>query len=82
MTFQSQTGIKNLLRLVVILILNHTILMERAFIYNLTDKFLFLLYKKFHKKNFEIIINALLNNNYPLDFINKPIKKRTKKVFL
>ena len=55
--------------------------MEKALIYNVTDKVLLLSHKKFRNKNFEIIRNAQLNNNYALDFLNKHIKERTKKIF-
>ena len=58
---------------------HHPISMKKALIYNLTDKVLLLSHEKFHNKNFEIIRTALLNNNYPLDFINKHIKKRSQK---
>ena len=37
--------------------------------------------KIFHSKNCEIIIDILIRNEYPLDFINQQINKRFSKIF-
>ncbi|KYQ47753.1 hypothetical protein ALC60_13217, partial [Trachymyrmex zeteki] len=45
-------------------------------IISLIDRVLALSHPRFHCKNFEFIINILMNNGYPLDLIFKNIKKR------
>jgi len=46
--------------------------------YGLIDRAFSLSHPSFHQKNFEFVINALLDNGYPLAFIFDKIKKRIK----
>jgi len=57
--------------------LNH----KKGVIYGLTDKIINLSHPRFHEKNFTDIINLLLNNGYPLEFIFSNIHNRLKKLF-
>ena len=55
---------------------HHPTPQKKAIIYGLVDKCIFLSDPNFHRKNLELIKQFLLSNNYPLQFINKHIKKR------
>jgi len=46
----------------------HPVTQKRGVVMNLTDK-VFLSHSDFQQKNFSFIINFLLDNFYPLDFI-------------
>lgn len=59
----------------------HPLCQKRGIIISLTDKVFRLSHPKFHKENFELIINILLNNGYPLSFIFHTIDDRLKKLF-
>ena len=56
----------------------HPLSQKRGVIMGMVDKAFFLSHPEFHQKNLELIINILLNNDYPLDFIFKTIKTRLK----
>ena len=58
----------------------HPIHHKKNIVYNLTDRAFLLSDKKFHKNNRKIITDLLLKNKYPLDFINKQIKTRLRKI--
>jgi len=45
------------------------------------DRAFLLSHQKFHQKNFNFIINTLLSNNYPLQFIFDTISIRLKTFF-
>ncbi|KAL6416525.1 hypothetical protein ACFW04_013388 [Cataglyphis niger] len=47
----------------------------------LIDRAFRLFHPQFHQKNFNFIINILLNNNYPLDFIFLTLHNRLKYLF-
>jgi len=44
-------------------------------IISLIDRLIFLSHSKFHKDNFDLIINILLDNGYPLNLIFHAIKR-------
>ena len=48
---------------------------------SLVDKVVSLSHPKFHQKNFDLIINILLTNGYPIEIIFGNIKKRLHKIF-
>ena len=54
---------------------------KKNIIYNLVDRAFLLSGEIFHSKNHEIIIDILIRNEYPLDFINQQINKRFNKIF-
>ena len=58
----------------------HPIHHKKNIVYNLTDRAFLFSDKKFHKNNRKIITDLLLKNKYPLDFINKQIKTRLRKI--
>jgi len=65
-----------------ILIFIHTILLStKKVIYGLTDRIVSLSHPKYFQKNFEKIIQVLLDNNYPLNFIFNNTNIRLKKLF-
>ena len=56
----------------------HPICQKRGTVIGLIDRVIHLSHPNFHSKNFSLIIEILLNNNYPLDFIFKTIQDRIK----
>ena len=59
---------------------SHPTYQKKNIIYNLVDRAFLLSDKIFHSKNREIIIDILIRNKYPLDFINQQINKRFNKI--
>ena len=59
---------------------SHPIEQKRAMIFTLVDKATCLADKIFHNKNINIIKEFLVNNEYPLKFVNYNIKKRLQKI--
>ena len=57
---------------------HHPLTHKRGIVIGLVDRILALSHPKFHEKNFLYIINLLLDNNYPLDFIFNTIRNRIK----
>jgi len=57
---------------------NHPLIHKRGVIFSLIDKVLLLSNPIFQQKNLNIIIENLLNNGYPLNFIFKNINNRIK----
>jgi len=58
---------------------NHPWCHKIGMIYGLLDRAFFLSHPSFHQKNIEFVINALLDNGYPLAFILDKLTKRIKK---
>ncbi|KYN19273.1 hypothetical protein ALC57_08450 [Trachymyrmex cornetzi] len=54
----------------------HPLSQKIGTIFGLIDRIILLSHPKFHKKNFDFIINVLLSNGYPLKLIFTTIKKR------
>ncbi|KYN09785.1 hypothetical protein ALC57_18089, partial [Trachymyrmex cornetzi] len=54
----------------------HPLSQKIGTILGLIDRIILLSHPKFHKKNFDSMINILLNNGYPLRLIFKSIKQR------
>ncbi|XP_071580549.1 uncharacterized protein [Temnothorax nylanderi] len=61
---------------------HHPISHKRGVIYGLVDKIVLISHPQFHRKNFNLIIQILLDNGYPLPFIFSTIKNRLRQVFL
>jgi hypothetical protein len=59
---------------------NHPPIHKKGVIYGLTDRIVSLSHPKYFQKNFEKMIQILLDN-YPLDFIFSSINNRLKKLF-
>ncbi|KYN26675.1 hypothetical protein ALC57_03955 [Trachymyrmex cornetzi] len=57
---------------------NHPINHKRGVIIGQFDRIIFLSHPKFHTKNIENMIDILLNNGYPLEFLFSTINKRIK----
>ncbi|KYM98511.1 hypothetical protein ALC62_10773 [Cyphomyrmex costatus] len=57
---------------------NHPISQKRGVIYSLVDRAFLLSDVVFHEKNLILIINILLDNDYPLSFIFDTINQRIK----
>ncbi|KYM94598.1 hypothetical protein ALC62_14771 [Cyphomyrmex costatus] len=57
---------------------NHPLSQKRGTVSSLVDRAFFLLDVSFHYKNFNFIINILLDNDYPLNFIFNTINQRLK----
>ena len=55
---------------------NHSTQLKRNIVFNLTDRAINLSHKQFHKDNISLIKKILLENSYPIDFINANIKER------
>ena len=55
---------------------NHPIQQKKNIIYNLVDRALLLSQKSFHKANLRKVKTIILNNDYPLEFINQNIRNR------
>ena len=49
-------------------------------VYNLVDRAFLLSDEKFHSNNHKFITHFLINNKYPIDFINVHINNRLKKL--
>jgi len=60
----------------------HPVCQKRGVIYGLVDRIFRLSHPQFHDKNLALIINILLNNDYPLDFIFMTIRNRIKNLIL
>ncbi|XP_071649570.1 uncharacterized protein [Temnothorax longispinosus] len=54
---------------------------KRGTIIGLIDRAFLLSHPRFHRKNLELIISILLNNDYPLDLIFNTIHERLKSLF-
>ena len=59
----------------------HPVCQKRGTVIGLVDRVFHLSDPVFHEKNFEFIINILLDNSYPIDFIFRTIRERIKKLF-
>ncbi|XP_072764661.1 uncharacterized protein, partial [Anoplolepis gracilipes] len=59
----------------------HPLSQKRGIIIGLIDRVSRLSHPRFHQTNFDLLINILLNNGYPLSFIFHTIDKRLKKLF-
>ena len=57
---------------------NHPTIHKRGVVITLFDKIIFLSHPRFHHPNIESLINTLLRNGYPLQFVFKTIKNRIK----
>lgn len=55
---------------------NNPISQKKAVVYNLVDKAILLSDTRFYSENLNIVRNILLQNHYPIKFINENIKKR------
>ncbi|KYN28371.1 Dipeptidyl peptidase family member 6 [Trachymyrmex cornetzi] len=55
---------------------NHPMSQKKAIIFSLVDRALLLSNKEYHKKNINFIINTLLHNDYPIEFIFDTINNR------
>ncbi|KAK5648492.1 hypothetical protein RI129_003384 [Pyrocoelia pectoralis] len=55
---------------------NTPVAYKKSIIYGLVDRAIKLSSQQYHKDNINIIKKILMNNNYPLDFINKNINNR------
>ena len=56
----------------------HPLCQKRGTIIGLVDRVFHLSHPEFHEKNFNIIIDILLNNSYPLEFIFRILHERLK----
>src|SRR5436190_7280107 len=56
----------------------HPLCQKRGTVIGLIDRVLYLSHPKFHSNNFSFIIDVLINNSYPIDFIFKIIQERIK----
>jgi len=54
----------------------HPFLHKKGTIISLIDRVILLSHPKFHKDNFNFIINILMDNSYPLNLIFSTIKRR------
>ena len=59
----------------------HPVSQKRGVVIGLVDRAFLLSHPKFHEKNLELIVNILLDNDYPLDFIFKVIRERLRCLF-
>lgn len=57
---------------------HHPTHQKRAMVFGLVDKAISLSHPSFHTENIKIIKNILLNNKYPMSFINKYTSQRIK----
>jgi len=60
---------------------NHPLTQKRGVVMNMVDRAFLLSHPKFHQKNFNLIIDTLLSNDYPLQFIFDTISTRLKTLF-
>ena len=58
----------------------HPLCQKRGTIIGLIDRVLYLSHPKFHSDNFKFIMEILIKNNYPIDFIFRTIRDRIKSV--
>ncbi|KYM98930.1 hypothetical protein ALC62_10346, partial [Cyphomyrmex costatus] len=56
---------------------NHPICHKKGTVYSLIDRILLLAHPKFHAKNISELINTLMKNGYPLEFLFATIKSIT-----
>jgi len=56
----------------------HLLTQKRGIIIKMTNQAFLLSHPRYHKKNLELVINTLLNNDYPLNFIFDTINSRLK----
>ncbi|EFN73998.1 hypothetical protein EAG_00158, partial [Camponotus floridanus] len=54
----------------------HPLCQKRGTIIGLTDRVFWLSHPRFHKENFQFVVDILLNNGYPLSFIFHTISDR------
>ena len=59
---------------------NHPKHQKISMIYNLIDKSVILADKKFHSENIKLSKSVLYANEYPIDFVEKYVKKRLQKI--
>ncbi|EZA54490.1 hypothetical protein X777_05745 [Ooceraea biroi] len=59
---------------------NHPLQHKIGVIFNLVDRALLLSYDRYHSTNIDLIKNILINNCYPLDFINRYIDRRVRHI--
>lgn len=59
---------------------NHPIQHKIGTIYSFVDRAILLSHPRFHKKNLEFIIDMLMDNGFPLDFIFKQINYRLRNI--
>lgn len=57
---------------------NHPICQKKGTIIGLIDKVMLLSHPMFHRKNLEFVVNVLLDNCYPLDFVFNVLYERLK----
>ena len=55
---------------------NHCIQQKRNIVSNLIDRAMLLSHVSFYKQNIDIVKNILMNNNYPIEFIDSCISNR------
>ncbi|KYN17046.1 hypothetical protein ALC57_10682 [Trachymyrmex cornetzi] len=60
---------------------SHPLSQKRGVIFGMIDRVFFLSHPRFHQRNIISVIDILLNNDYPLDFIFKTINLRLKSLF-
>jgi len=56
----------------------HPLTQKRSTIVGITDREFLLSHPRYHQKNLELVINTLLNNDYPLSFIFDTINSQLK----
>src|SRR5436190_18793427 len=56
----------------------HPLCQKRGTVIGLIDRILLLSHPKFHEKNFSFVIDVLISNNYPIEFIFETFQKRIK----
>ncbi|KYN26684.1 hypothetical protein ALC57_03945 [Trachymyrmex cornetzi] len=59
----------------------HSISQKKGIVMGMTDRAVILSEQKFHQKNIKLVIDTLLRNNYPIEFIFEIIFKRLKFLF-
>ena len=57
---------------------NHPVCHKIGSIYGLVDRALLLSHPKFHQKNLIFVVDILINNGYPIDFLFKHVNNRIK----
>ena len=60
---------------------HHPLCHKKGVVFGMVDKLVLLSHPQFHRKNFICLINILLENNYPLNFIFAMISYRLKHLF-
>ena len=56
----------------------HPLCQKRDIVIGLIDRVLFLSHPRFHVKNFTFVMETLINNNYPIEFIFEILQERIK----